>query len=365
MRGEERQQGKLFSYVSPEQRIPLKHPIRTIRQLVDRALGALSPRFDALYAVGGRPSIPPEQLLRGLLLQVLFTVRSERQLMERIDYDMMFRWFVGLELDEPVWDVTVFTKNRDRLLAGDIAQGFFQAVLAEAERRHLLSPEHFTIDGTLVHAWAGQKSFRRRGGRRPKPSDADPGNPSVDFHGERRRNATHQSTTDPQARLAKKGAGHEAHLAYQGHVLMENRRGLAVAAVLTPATGTAERDVAEQLVRRLPKRAHRRTLGADKGYDTQGCVAALRAIGVTPHVAQHTRGRRSAIDARTTRHAGYAVSQQKRKRVEEIFGWLKTIGLQRQTRFRGTARVGWMFVFATAAYNLVRMHHLLAAGGVP
>ena len=363
MRGEERLQSKLFSYVSPEQRIPLKHPIRTIRQLVDRALVALSRRFDVLYAAGGRPSIPPEQLLRALLLQVLFTVRSERQLMERIDYDMMFRWFVGLELDEPVWDVTVFTKNRDRLLAGDIAQGFFQAVLAEAERRHLLSPEHFTIDGTLVHAWAGQKSFRRRGGRRPRTGDDDPGNPSVDFHGERRSNATHQSTTDPEARLAKKGVGHEAKLAYQGHVLMENRQGLAVAAVLTPASGTAEREAAVQLLEQLPPREQRRTLGADKGYDTRACVAAWRALGVTPHVAQ--RERYSAIDERTTRHAGYAISQQKRKRVEEIFGWLKTIGLHRQTRFRGTERVSWMFVFATAAYNLVRMHRLLAIGGGP
>ena len=369
MRGEERQQTKLFSYVSPEQRIPPTHPIRTIRQLVDRALQALSPHFDALYAAGGRPSIPPEQLLRALLLQVLFTVRSERQLMERIDYDMMCRWFVGLELDEPVWDVTVFTKNRDRLLAGDVAQEFFQAVLAEAQRQHLLSPEHFTIDGTLVRAWAGQKSFQRRGrrrDRRPPGRDADPGNPTVDFHGERRSNTTHQSTTDPEAWLAKKGAGHEAHLAYHGHVLMENRHGLAVGAAVTAATGTAEREAAGALLQQLPPRRGRRTLGADKGYDTQGAVATWRALGVTPHVAQNTARRGgSAIDRRTTRHPGYPVSQQKRKRVEEIFGWLKTIGLQRQTRFRGTARVAWMFVFATAAYNLVRMTRLLPLGGSP
>ncbi|MGH9783317.1 MAG: IS5 family transposase [Terriglobia bacterium] len=363
MRGEERQQTRLFSYVSPEHRIPPKHPIRTIRQLVDRGLQALSPQFDALYATGGRPSIPPEQLLRALLLQVLFTVRSERQLMERIEYDLMFRWFVGLELDEPVWDVTVFTKNRDRLLAGEIAQAFFQVVLAEAQQRHLLSPEHFTIDGTLVRAWAGQKSFRRRRGRRRGPPEDDPGNPTVDFHGERRSNATHQSTTDPDARLAKKGAGHEAQLAYHGHVLMENRHGLAVGAAVTAATGTAEGEAARSL---LPRRRGRRTLGADKGYDTRGNVAAWRALGVTPHVAQNTgRPGGSAIDQRTTRHPGYAVSQQKRKRVEEIFGWLKTIGLQRQTRFRGTARVAWMFVFATAAYNLVRMTRLLDTGGVP
>lgn len=366
MRGEERQQTKLFSYVSPEQRIPAKHPIRTVRQLVDQALRALSPQFDALYASGGRPSIPPEQLLRALLLQVLFTVRSERQLMERIDYDLMFRWFVGLELDEPVWDVTVFTKNRDRLLAGEIAQAFFAAVLAEAQRRQLLSAEHFTIDGTLVRAWAGHKSFQRRRRGRRRPRDDDPGNPTVDFHGERRSNATHQSTTDPDARLAKNGAGHEAHLAYHGHVLMENRHGLAVGATVTAATGTAEGEAAQTLLRQLPRRRGRRTLGGDKGYDTRGNVAAWRALDVTPHVAQNVhRSGGSAIDQRTTRHAGYAVSQQKRKRVEEIFGWLKTIGLQRQAHVRGTARVAWMFVFATAAYNLVRMTRLLDTGGVP
>jgi len=365
MRGEDRQQSRLFSYVSAEQRIPATHPVRTIRQLVDRALQALSPRFDRLYASGGRPSIPPEQLLRALLLQVLYSVRSERQLMERLDYDLLFRWFVGLELDDPIWDVTVFTKNRDRLLAGDIAQRFFAAVLAEAKRRQLLSAEHFTVDGTLVQAWAGQKSFQRRGRRRRPGGDEDPGNPTVDFHGEQRSNATHQSTTDPEARLARKGNGREAQLAYQGHVLMENRNGLAVGATVTLAEGTAERSTAPQLLRRLPRRRGRRTLGADKGYDTRACVAAVRALGVTPHVAQHTTRRRSAIDARTTRHPGYAVSQQKRKRVEEIFGWLKTIGLQRQTRLRGTARVAWMFVFATAAYNLVRMSNLLATGGVP
>jgi transposase len=365
MRGEDRQQTKLFSYVSAEQRIPPSHPIRTIRQLVDRALLALSPRFDELYASTGRPSIPPEQMLRALLLQVLFTVRSERQLMERLDYDLMFRWFVGLELDDPVWDVTVFTKNRDRLLAGEVAQAFFQAVLAEAQRRQLLSAEHFTVDGTLVRAWAGQKSFqRRRGRRRGRARDDDPGNPTVSFHGERRSNATHQSTTDPDAILAKKGTGHEAQLAYHGHILMENRHGLAVGAAVTPATGTAERDAAPQLLGGLRRRRGRRTLGADKGYDTRGSVAAWRALGVTPHVAQnHGRPGGSAVDGRTTRHPGYAVSQQKRKRVEEIFGWLKTIGLQRQTRFRGTARVGWMFVFATAVYNVVRMTRLLGAGG--
>lgn len=364
MRGPDRQQAKLFSYVSPEQRVPADHPLRTIRQLTNQALRALSRRLDQLYAQGGRPSIPPEQLLRALLLQALYTVRSERQLMEQLDYNMLYRWFVGLELDEPVWDVTVFTKNRERLLAGDLAQAFLGAVLAEARQRGLLSAEHFTVDGTLVQAWAGQKSFQRRQGSRPPVGDDDPGNPTVDFHGERRSNATHQSTTDPEARLARKGKGREAQLAYQGHVLMENRHGLAVGATVTPATGTAERTTAPQLLRRLPRRHGRRTLGADKGYDTQACVAAVRARGVTLHVAQNVTGRRSAIDGRTTRHPGYAISQQKRKRVEEIFGWLKTIGLQRQTHFRGTERVAWMFVFATAAYNLVRITNLLDAGGV-
>ena len=365
MRGADREQAKLFSYVSPEQRVPTDHPLRTIRQLANQALRALSRRFDRLYAQGGRPSIPPEQLLRALLLQALYTVRSERQLMEQLEYNILYRWFVGLELDEPVWDVTVFTKNRERLLGGDIARAFLGAVLAEAEERGLLSPEHFTVDGTLVQAWAGQKSFQRRQGPPAPAGDDDPGNPTVDFHGERRANATHQSTTDPEARLARKGKGREAQLAYHGHVLMENRHGLAVGATVTPATGTAERSTAADLVRQLPRRRRRRTLGADKGYDTHGCVAALRGLGVTPHVAQNlNRPGGSALDRRTTHHPGYAISQQKRKRIEEIFGWLKTIGLQRQTRLRGTARVAWTFVLATAAYDLVRMTNLLHTGGV-
>jgi transposase len=364
MRGEERQQSALFSYVSPEARVPADHPLRRIRALVDRALTVMGPQFDALYAAGGRPSIPPEQLLRALLLQVLYTVRSERQLMEQLDYNILFRWFVGLGLDEAIWDVTVFTKNRERLLAGDVAQAFFAAVLGQAQQARLLSNEHFTVDGTLVQAWAGQKSFRPRTHGRRGRRDDDPGNPTVDFHGERRSNATHASTTDPQAQLAKRGGGQEAKLAYQGHVLMDNRHGLAVQACVTPASGTAERTTAVRLVLTAPGRHAQVTLGADRGYDTADCVRQLRAIGVTPHVAQYTH-RRSAVDGRTVRHAGYGVSQRKRKRIEEIFGWLKTIGLQRQTRFRGTARVDWMFTFATAAYNLVRMQRLLLAGGVP
>ena len=339
MRGEERQQSALFSYLSPETRVPADHPLRRIRALVDRALTVLGPQFDALYATGGRPSIPPEQLLRALLLQVLYTVRSERQLMEQLDYNILFRWFVGLGLYEPVWDVTVFTKNRERLLAGDVAQAFFAAVLGPAQQARLLSNEHFTVDGTLVQAWAGQKSFRRR-------------------------KATHVSTTDPQAQLAKRGGGQEAKLAYQGHVLMDNRHGLAVQACVTRASGTAERTTALRLAQTAPFRRAYITFGADKGYDTRDRVRHLRAAGVTPHVAQYTPWR-SAVDGRTVRHAGYAVSQRKRKRIEEIFGWLKTIGLQRQTRFRGTARVDWILTFATAVYNLVRMQRLLLAGGVP
>lgn len=363
MRGDDRQQGAMFSYLSPEERVPRDHPLRAIRQLVDQALAELSPRFSRLYARLGRPSIPPEQLLRALLLQVLYTVRSERQLMEQLDYNMLFRWFVGLNLDEPVWAVTVFTKNRERLLRGNVAEAFFQAVLGAAERAGLLSQEHFTVDGTLVQAWAGQKSFRPRQGRRRPPGDDDPGNPTVNFHGEPRANATHGSTTDPAARLTKRAPGQEAKLAYQGHILMDNRHGLAVAARVTPATGFAERETAVALVRALRQRRTRITLGADKGYDVRACIAALRAHGVTPHIAAQTY-RRSTIDGRTTRHAGYGVSQRRRKRVEEIFGWLKTIGLQRQTRFRGVGRVGWMFTFATAVYNLVRLQRLLGAGAV-
>jgi len=283
MRGDDRQQAAMFSYLSPDARVPHDHPLRTMRKLVDRALAELSPRVTRLYARVGRPSIPPEQLLRALLLQVLYTVRSERQLMEQLDYNILFRWFVGLNLDEPVWAVTVFTKNRERLLQGDVAEAFFQAVLGAAEGRGLLSQEHFTVDGTLVQAWAGQKSFRPRARRRPRGDD-DPGNPTVNFHGEPRSNTTHASTTDPAARLAKRGPGQEAKLAYHGHVLMDNRHGLAVAARVTPATGTTERETAVTMVRALRHRRARITLGADKGYDVRACGAALRARGVTPLV---------------------------------------------------------------------------------
>jgi len=382
MRGVEPQQSAMFSYVSLEERIPSDHPLRPVRVLVDRALVTLSPTFDAIYADHGRPSIPPEQLLRALLLQVLYTVRSERQLIEQLDYNLLFRWFVGLGIDDAVWVPTVFTKNRDRLLEGDVAQEFFTAVLAEAREAGLLSSEHFTVDGTLIQAWAGQKSFQRDSAKAsdegdddapprpavPKhrrkflPPDDDRRNPTVSFHGERRSNTTHTSTTDPEARLAKKSRGSEAKLGYQGHLLTENRSGLAVATRVTLASGTAERDTAIRLVRETPYRQERITVGGDKGYDTRQCVAELRVEGATPHLAQNdTVKHPTALDGRTTRHAGYAVSQRKRKCIEEIFGWLKTIGLMRQTRHRGVDRVGWMFTFATAVYNLVRIRNLTAA----
>lgn len=360
MRGQDTQQAGLFSYLSPEERVPATHPLRPIRQYVDTALTALSPKLEELYARTGRPSIAPEKLLRALLLQMLYSLRSERLLMEALQYNLLFRWFVGLDLDAPVWDVTVFTKNRDRLLEGAVATAFFEQVLAQAKAQRLLSDEHFTVDGTLIEAWAGQKSFKKKAEPAPAPPSDDPGNPSVDFRGERRTNATHASTTDPEARLYKKAAGQEAKLCFLGHVLMENRHGLVVNATVTPATGTAEREAALALVdAHSPPR--RITVGGDKNYDTAAFVDALRERQVTPHVAQHTTRRTSAIDGRTTRHPGYAVSQQKRKRVEEVFGWLKTVGLLRKVKLRGVRRVGWLFTFAAAVYNLVRMRNLVAA----
>jgi transposase len=355
MRGDHEQQAPIWSYISPEQRIPQDHPLRPIRALVDAVLHDLSPRFSRLYAKTGRPSVAPERLLRALLLQVLYSIRSERQLMEQLDYNLLYRWFVGLNMDDPIWDVSVFTKNRQRLLDGEVAEAFFDAVLAQARDRQLLSNEHFTVDGTLIQAWAGLKSFQRKDVP-PAPPD-DPGNPTVNFHGERRSNATHQSTTDPDARLYRKGGAQDARLYYHGHVLMDHRHGLAVGGRVTPAGASAERDGAVVLAAGAISRA-RATVAADKAYDTRDFVATLRALGVTPHVAQHTTKRRSAIDARTTRHPGYALSQRARKRVEEIFGWLKTVALLRQTRYRGRARVGWTFLFGLAAYNLIRIRNL-------
>ncbi|NIP73764.1 MAG: IS5 family transposase [Gammaproteobacteria bacterium] len=359
MRGQDAHQAAMFSYLSPEERVPADHPLRPLRALVDKALAALSPRFSELYSPIGRPGIPPERLLRALLLQVLYSVRSERLLMEQLDYNLLFRWFVGLNMDDAVWDVTVFTKNRDRLLEGDVAEAFFAQVLAQARSAKLLSDEHFTVDGTLIEAWAGHKSFRRKDGTSEPPGKGK--NPDANFRKEKRSNKTHAATTDPDARLYRKSDAAPAQLCYQGHVLMENRHGLAVGARLTRASGTAEREAAVELVADV--RGNRRvTLGGDKHYDTRDFVDATRSLNVTPHVAQNiTRNRTSAIDGRTTRHPGYAVSMRKRKRIEEIFGWLKTVGVMRKTRHRGIERVSWMFTFSLAAYNLVRMRNLLPA----
>jgi transposase len=357
MRGIDTQQSAMFSYVSAEERVPAKHPLRPIRLMADLALEALSATFDQIYVAFGRPSIAPEKLLRALLLQVLYTIRSERMLMEQLEYNLLFRWFVGLNVDDPVWVPTVFSKNRDRLLEGDIARKFFDQVLAQAGEAGLTSDEHFSVDGTLIEAWASQKSFQRKDEAAPPPDD--PGNPTVNFHGETRCNDTHQSTTDPDARLARKSSGHEAKLAYCGNAVIENRNGLVVDTELVQCSGTAERDAAVEMVERLPDNG-RVTMGMDKGYDTAGLVEQLRERNVTPHVAQNVnRNGGSAIDGRTTRHEGYKVSQRKRKRIEEVFGWLKTVGGLRKTRHRGVFRVGWVFTFAAAAYNLVRMRNLL------
>jgi transposase len=359
MRGLDTQQSTMFSYLSPEMRVPADHPLRPIRLMVDRVLVRLDPQFEKMYSAMGRPSIAPEKLLRALLLQIFFSIRSERLLMEMLAYNLLFRWFVGMNMDEDVWVPTVYSKNRDRLLAGNIAEEFFDEVLAEAKDANLLSDEHFTVDGTLIEAWAGMKSFRPKDGSGAGPSDSDPGNPTVNFHGEKRSNDTHESTTDPEALLARKGDGKEAKLSYAGHVMMENRNGLVVNTRLTQATGTCEREASLEMVDDIPGEG-RVTLGGDKNYDTKDHVAQLREKNVTPHVAQK---KNSAIDERTTRHPGYKVSQEKRKRVEEIFGWLKTIALLRKTKHKGLLRVGWMFAFAASAYNLVRMRNLVPANG--
>ena len=358
MRGPDEQTSGMFSYLSPEQRVRPDHPLRAVRQMTDQVFATLSPRFTKMYSDIGRPSIPPEKLLRALLLQMLYTIRSERLLMEELEYSMLFRWFVGLGMDDPVWDATTFTKNRDRLLAGDVAEAFFQEVMAEARTAGLLSDEHFTVDGTLLEAWASQKSFRRRD-TPPDPPD-DPGNPTVTFRGEERKNDTHHSTTDPDARLYKKSTGSEARLVYLGHLLTENRHGLIVDAIVTAATGTAERDAALMMLGDLPD--GRVTVGGDKNYDTRDFVRYTREMGVTPHVAQYpeTERRGSAIDGRTTRHAGYEISQRKRKLVEQAFGWMKTVGLLRKLHHRGGPLVDWIFTFHAAAYNLVRLRTLLA-----
>jgi len=358
MRGQDHQQSNMFSYLSPEHRVRKDHPLRAIRAMADRALANLSERFDAMYATTGRPSIPPEKLLRAQLIQMLYSVRSERLLMEEIDYSLLYRWFVGMNLDEPVWDVTVFTKNRDRLLDGDVAREFLSEVVKQAQEQNLTSDEHFTVDGTLVEAWASLKSFQHKDQQKQPPDD--PGNPTVDFHGETRSNQTHESTTDPDALLARKGSGKEAKLSYNANLLVENRNGLIVNTEVFQANGTAERDAALVMLEQIPGE-NRLTVGADKGYDTKDFVAECRNLKVTPHVAQNVkRNGGSAVDGRTTRHTAYAISQRKRKRIEESFGWLKTIALMRKVRHRGIHKVGWIFTFAAAAYNLVRMRNLLS-----
>jgi transposase len=354
MRGDDQQQDGMWSYISAEQRVPADHPLRPIRKMADRVLRELSPLFESLYAKTGRPSVPPEKLLRALLLQLLYTIRSERLLMEQLDYNMLFRWFVGLSMDDPVWSPTVFTKNRERLLEGDVARAFFEKVVEQARTRQLLSDEHFTVDGTLIEAWAGHKSFKKKDEKKPK-KPSGPGNPSVDFRGEKRTNDTHASTTDPEARLYRKSHGEGSKLSYLGHVLMENRHGLAVDGCVTQATGRAECEAALEMAAHIPG-SGRATVGADKAFDTRPFVQGLRDLGMTPHVAQKVS--HGAIDDRTLRHPGYLISQRKRKRIEEIFGWMKTVGLMRKTRHRGRARVDWMFTFALAAYNMVRMRNL-------
>lgn len=355
MRGNDEHQGAMFSYISPEQRVPQEHPLRPIREMVNEILKELSPSFSRIYSTQGRPSIPPEQLLRALLLQVLYSVRSERMLVEQLQYNLLFRWFVGLNMDDQVWTPTTFTKNRERLLSGRIAERFFTKIVEHARVAALLSDEHFTVDGTLVEAWAGHKSFKPKGSRRSNDS-GDSGNPTVDFRGQKRSNKTHASTTDPDARLYRKSFGTESKLCYSAHVLMDNRHGLAVDARVTEANPRGEWEAALEMVGEL-RGKKKCTLGADRGYDTPSVVNGLRALNVTPHIAAKKLGWTS-LDGRTTRHAGYLISQRKRKRVEEIFGWLKTVGVLRKTRHRGRPRVGWTITFALAAYNLVRIRNL-------
>jgi len=360
VRGGDQNQSGMFSYLSPDERVRKEHPLRTIRVMVDRALREMSPVFDEMYSEIGRPSIAPEKLLRAQLLQMLYSVRSERLLMEEIDDSVLFRWFVGMNMDEPVWDPTVFTKNRDRLLEHEVAKVFFAQVWKQAEQANLTSDEHFTVDGTLLEACASLKSFQKKGMAKHDEPD-DPGNPTVNFHGETRTNATHVSTTDPDARLYKKAVGREAKLGYLAHLLTENRHGLIVDTAVTAASGTAERDAAIVMLGELPLTTRRLTVAADKAYDIRAWVAAVRRMGITPHVAQNAFGYGgSAIDGRTTRHAGYQVSHRKRKLIEQAFGWLKTVALLRKLRHRGGRLVDWIFTFGAAAYNLVRWRNLIA-----
>ena len=359
MRGGDNRTGKLFSYVDLEVRVRRDHPLRAIRTIVNEALSALEREFARLYSPIGRPSIPPEKLLRAMLLQAFYSIRSERLLMERLEYDLLFRWFVGIGVDDAAWDHSVFSKNRDRLLEGDIAAKFLAAVLAQPKVKKLLSSDHFSVDGTLIEAWASMKSVKPKDGSGEPPVQGGGRNAEADFHGQKRSNDTHASTTDPDARLYRKGKGKETKLCFIGHGLMENRHGLLVDACLTLADGHAERVAALHMIEPRADRPTAITLGADKAYDAEDFVNELRSMKVTAHVAQNTSGRSSAIDRRTTRHSGYGVSQRIRKRIEEAFGWIKTIAGQEKSRFRGRDRVGWAFTFAAAAYNLVRLPKLI------
>ena len=363
MRGGDDRSGELFSYVDLEKRVREDHPLRAIRAIVNEALAALERGFAALYAPIGRPSIPPEKLLRAMLLQAFYSIRSERQLMERLEYDLLFRWFVGIGVDDAAWDHSTFSKNRDRLLAGDIAGKFLSAVLAQPRVKKLLSTDHFSVDGTLIEAWASMKNFKPRDGSGEEPPTGGGRNAEADFHGQKRRNETHGSTTDPDARLYRKGPGKEAKLCFIGHGLMEICSLLLVDACLTEADGDDERVAALYMIQAPADRPRAITLGGDKGFDSADFVNELRSMNVTPHVARNTTNRRSSIDGRTTRHGGYGISQRIRKRIEEAFGWIKTVALQEKTRFRGVARVGFAFTFGAAAYNLVRLPKLLAEPG--
>jgi transposase len=359
VRGGDNRTGELFSYVDLEARVRRDHPLRVIRTIANEALAGLEREFAALYSPLGRPSIPPEKLLRAMLLQAFYSIRSERLLMERLEYDLLFRWFVGIGVDDAAWDHSTFSKNRERLLEGDIAAKFLAAVLAQPQVKRLLSTDHFSVDGTLIEAWASMKSVKPKHGSGEPPGSGGGRNAEADFHGETRSNATHASATDPDARLYRKGKGKETKLCFMGHALMENRHGLLVDACLTLADGHAERIAALHMIEPRAERPRAITLGADKAYDAEDFINELRAMKVTPHVAQNTNGRRSAIDGRTTRHGGYLVSQRVRKRIEEAFGWIKLVAGHEQTRFRGRDRVGWAFTFAAAAYNLVRLPKLL------
>lgn len=354
MRGIEDRSDALFIYVSPESFVPEEHPLRPIRIMADKALNSLSKEFDRIYSHTGRPSVPPEVLLKSLLLQILYSIRSNRQLVEQLSYNILFRWFLGISLEDRIWDHSTFSQNQERLIGTDIAGQFLQKILDQAKEGHLLSKDHFSVDGTLIEAWASMKSFHPKDG---EPRNRSGRNDSVDFHGQIRKNATHLSTTDPDARLYRKGKGKESKLCYMGHALMENRNGLVVDTRLTQATGTAERDSAVDMVRNIPG-MQQVTIGADKAYDTEGFVCTLRCLQATPHVAQNDKNRRSAIDGRTTHHPGYGISSKARKRIEETFGWIKTIGTLRKSRYRGREKLSWYFTLAMAVYNLVRMRNL-------